>query len=168
MAQTGQDEELDVLPDNLEECQASLVEIRQEVDELNDKYLRAAAQIQNVRKWTERDILARSKEEQRQLLRQLLEVMDNLDRALANPDADAETLYEGVLLTRQQLEKVLVQAGVERIPVREDESYDPNLHEAVEVRRDGNEDTPTVLEVVRPGYMHENQLLRPARVVVVK
>jgi len=179
MAQNGQQEGRELeMPEDLEDCQAALAEMRQEADELKDKYLRAAAQVENVRKWTERDTLARAKEEQRKLLRQLLDVMDNLDRALANPDADAQALYQGVELTRRQLEKILAQAGVRPIPVGEEDSYDPNLHEAVEVRavvnradavrRDGNEEQPTILEVVQPGYIHEDQLLRPARVVVVK
>jgi molecular chaperone GrpE len=166
----GQDLEY---PEALADCQAALVAAQEEAAELKDKYLRAAAQIENVRKWTERDTLSRTKEEQRKLLRQLLEVMDNLDRALANPDADASALYQGVLLTRKHLEKVLEQAGVKAIPIGEAEPYDPNLHEAVEVRQvinrqDGNENQPTILEVVQPGYIHDDQLLRPARVVVVK
>ncbi len=89
------------------------------VDESKDKYLRAAAQVENVRKWTQRDTLARAKENQRNLLRQLLEV------------------------------------------------FDPTYHEGVEVRF-SDVDTPIVAEVVQPGYLYENELLRPAGVVVLK
>ena len=154
------------LPDNLEDCHAMLIELLREVEELKDKYLRAAAQVENVRKWTERDTLARAKENQRNLLRQLLEVMDNLDRALAQP-ASAADLYQGVRLTHMQLEKVLAKAGVERIRVEAGQAFDPTYHEAVEVRLAGL-DEPTVAAVVEPGYLYENDLLRPARVVVSK
>ena len=154
------------LPDDLENCHILLTEARQEVEELKDKYLRAAAQVENVRKWTERDILARAKDDQRNLLRQLLEVMDNLDRALAQPASSAD-LYQGVRLTRMQLEKVLAKAGVERMKVEVGQVFDPTYHEAVEVRfADLHE--PIVAGVVEPGYFYENDLLRPARVVVSK
>lgn len=167
MAQTEQGEKQElVLPDNLETCHTELVETRLELEELKDKYLRAAAQVENVRKWTERDTLARAKEDQRNLLRQLLEVMDNLERALAQP-ASAADLYQGVRLTRAQLEKVLAKAGVERMTVDSGQSFDPTYHEAVELRF-AEVDEPTVAAVVQPGYLYENDLLRPARVIVVK
>ena len=167
MAKMEQEEKENLaLPDDLENCHTLLVETRQELEEVKDKYLRTAAQVENVRKWTERDILARAKEDQRKLLRQFLEVMDNLDRALAQP-ATAADLYQGVRLTRSQMEKVLAKAGVERMKVEPGQAFDPTFHEAVEVRFQGLEE-PTVAEVVEPGYLYENDLLRPARVVVSK
>lgn len=153
-----------LLPDTLEECQAVLTETRQEMEELKDRFLRAAAQIENVRKWTERDILSRTKEDQRKRFRQFLDVADTLERALAQP-AKPEVLVQGVQLTLRQLEKALAQAGVERISVEPGDPFDPTYHEAVEVRH-GNVDEPSVAEVVQPGYLYEKDLLRPARVVV--
>lgn len=155
-----------ILPDNLEQCQAALTETRREMEELKDRFLRAAAQIENVRKWTERDVLARSKENQRRLLRSFLEVMDNLERALVHP-ANAEVLAQGVRLTLKQLEKALAQAGVERIQVEPGDPFDPAYHEGVEARAD-EVDQPTVAEVVQPGYLYENDLLRPASVIVLR
>lgn len=153
------------LPDNLEECQAELTETRREMEELKDKFLRAAAQIENIRKWTERDVMARSKENQRKLLRQFLEVLDNLERALAQP-AEPDVLAQGVQLTLKQFEKVLAQAGVERIKVEPGDYFDPTYHEGVEVRY-AEVDQPTVAKVLQPGYSYENELLRPASVVVL-
>ncbi len=146
------------------DCQAALAQARREVDELKDKYLRAAAQVENVRKWTERDVLTRAREDQRSQLRQFLEVMDNLERALAQP-ADTDAVYQGIRLTRSQMEKALAQAGAKRIPVEPGDPFDPNYHEATEVRP-GSVDQPIVAEVVSPGYLYEQTLLRPARVVV--
>ena len=167
MTQPRQEQKEEIfLPDNLENCHTELTETRRELEETKDKYLRAAAQVENVRKWTERDVLTRAKENQRKLLRQLLEVMDNLDRALAQPSEPA-VLYQGVELTRMQLRKVLTQAGVEQIDVQPGEAFDPTYHEGVEVRF-GNVDQPTVAAVTQPGYLHENELLRPASVVVVR
>jgi molecular chaperone GrpE len=161
----GQKEEL-FLPDNLENCHTELTETRRELEATKDKYLRAAAQVENVRKWTERDIITRAKENQRNLLRQLLEVMDNLERALAQP-AEPTVLFQGVQLTRKQLEKVLAQVGVERVKVEPGEAFDPTYQEGVELRY-GDVDQPTVAAVIQPGYYHKDQLLRPASVVVVK
>lgn len=167
MAQTEQGEKDELyLPDNLENCHAELSAAQQELVEMKDKYLRAAAQVENVRKWTERDTLARAKEKQRSFLRQLLEVMDNLERALAQPGEPA-TLYQGVQLTRNQFGKVLAQAGVERIKVELGQAFDPNYHEGVEVRF-GDVDQPTIAAVTHHGYLYENDLLRPAGVVVIR
>jgi len=162
----GERQEELFLPDNLENCHAELSATRHELEETKDKYLRAAAQVENVRKWTERDVLTRAKENQRNLLRQLLEVMDNLERALAQP-AEPAVLYQGVQLTRMQLRKVLTQAGVEPISVEPGEPFNPTYHQGVDVRY-GEVDQPTIAAVVQPGYLHENELLRPASVVVVR
>ena len=155
-----------LIPDNLKQCQAELTESRREIEELKDRFLRAAAQIENIRKWTERDVLARSKEDQRRLLRQFLEVVDNLERALARP-AEPDALAQGVRLTLKQFEKVLAQAGVERMQVEPGDLFDPAYHEGVEARQD-EVDEPTVAEVVQPGYLYEKDLLRPAGVIVLK
>jgi molecular chaperone GrpE len=167
MAQTEHGEKEQVIhPDTLKNCQAELSAVRQELEETRDKYLRAAAQVENVRKWTERDMLVRAKENQRDLLHQFLEVMDNLERALAQP-AEPAVLYEGVQLTWKQMTKALAQAGVKRMQVEPGQPFDPNYHEGVEVRF-GDVDEPTVAAVIQPGYLYENDLLRPASVVVVR
>ncbi|HEX9597158.1 MAG TPA: nucleotide exchange factor GrpE [Anaerolineales bacterium] len=155
-----------LIPDNLEQCQAELIESRRETEELKDRFLRAAAQIENIRKWTERDVLARSKEDQRRLLRQFLEVVDNLERALARP-AEPDALAQGVQLTLKQFKKVLAQAGVERMQVEPGDLFDPAYHQGVEARQD-EVDEPTIAEIVQPGYLYENDLLRPASVIVLR
>lgn len=154
------------IPDNLEQCQAELTETRREMEDLKDRFLRAAAQIENIRKWTERDVTARSKESQRKLLRQFLDVVDNLERALSRPAAP-DVLAQGVQLTLKQLEKILAQSGVERLKVEPGDPFDPAYHEGVEVRQDVV-DEPTIAEIVQPGYLYENDLLRPASVVVLR
>jgi len=170
MAQTEHKEKEELfLPDNLESCRAELSAARQELEETKDKYLRAAAQVQNVRKWTERDVLARAKEKQHKLLLQFLEVMDNLERALGQSAERTQpsVLYQGVELTWRQMSRVLEQAGVKRMQVKPGQPFDPHYHEGVEVRF-GDVDQPTITAVILPGYLYENELLRPARVVVVR
>lgn len=154
------------LPGTLEQCHAELKETRREMEELKDRFLRAAAQIENIRKWTERDVLTRSRENQRKLFRQLLDVVDNLERALSRP-GNEQALTQGVQLTLRQFEKVLAQAGVERMQVEPGDLFDPAYHEGVEARAD-EVDEATVAEVVQPGYLYENDLLRPAGVIVLR
>jgi molecular chaperone GrpE len=153
-------------PTTLDECQTVLAEARSEADELRDKYLRAVAEAENARKWAERDAQTRATESQRRLLRQLLEVIDNLERALTAP-GEPSGLRQGVEMTLRQLTRVLAQAGVERIAVESGQPFDPMYHEAVEVRP-GDVFEDTVVEVVQLGYLHHGVVLRPARVVVMR
>ena len=143
---------------------AELERTQQEAADLRDKYLRAAAAVQNTRKWTEREVLARTTEEQREFLRQLLEVMDSLDQILEIPQ-DQESLRTAVKIARRQLERVLEKAGVRRLQVQPGQVFDPQYHEAVEARS-GNGTQAQVYDVVQAGYMQDDKLLRPARVIV--
>lgn len=153
-------------PMTLDEYRSALAEARRDADELREKYLRAVAEAENARKWAARDAQTRATESQRQLLRQLLEVIDNLERALTTP-ADASALRQGVDITLRQLLRVLAQAGVERIAVESGQAFDPLYHEAVAVRA-GDVPQDTVVDVEQPGYVHDGVVLRPARVVAMR
>jgi molecular chaperone GrpE len=149
---------------SLGECQAALAAAQREVDELREKYVRAAAALENKRKQTERDIALRVAERVRSFGGRIIEVADNLERALAHAEAD-DPLYAGVLATLQQLQTALQQEGVEPIPARGGVPFDPRLHEAIsgyaaDVARE------TIAEVTQTGYLLDGQVLRPARVVV--
>ncbi len=160
----GHEEHAD--PMTLDECQTVLAEARREADDFRDKYLRAVAEAANARTWAERDVQTRATESQRRLLRQLLEVIDNLERALTLP-AEPAALHQGVELTLRQLTRVLAQAGIERIAVESGQPFDPVYHEAVEART-GDVSQDTVVEVVQAGYRHDGAVLRPAGVVVMR
>jgi molecular chaperone GrpE len=94
----------------------------------------------------------------------MIEVADNLERALSHADA-GDPLYPGVLATLQQLHSALRQEGVEPLIVQPGAPFDPRMHEAISgFVADVSHDT--VAEVTQTGYMLDGQLLRPARVVV--
>jgi molecular chaperone GrpE len=150
----------------LDEYQTVLAEARDEANELRDKYYRAVTEAENDRKWAERKAQARATDSQRRLLRQLLEAIDNLERALATP-AETSGLRQGVDLTFRQLLRVLGQAGVERIAVEAGQPFDPAYHEAVAVHA-ANAPQDTVVAVEQPGYLHDGVVLRPARVVAMQ
>jgi molecular chaperone GrpE len=162
---TSRDEEGEAST-TVDEYRTLLAEARSEAEAFRDKYLRAVAEAENARKWAERETQARATESQRRLLRQLLEVVDNLERALATP-AEASGLRQGVDMTLRQLMRVLAQVGVERIAAELGQAFDPSYHEAVAVRP-GDVSQDTVGDVEQPGYLHNGVVLRPARVVVVR
>ena len=150
----------------LEEYQAALTAARQENAELRDKYLRAAAAIENTRKQAERVAAARTTQQLQNLYLRLLEVADNLERALGHA-AENDPLAPGVRATLRQLLDVLRREGVTPIEVQPGAPFDPRSHEAVETH-EGDVPEPTVAAVSQPGYMFEGQVLRPARVVVTR
>jgi molecular chaperone GrpE len=150
----------------LESCLAQVAEARREAEEFRNRYMRAAADVENARKQAERNAEARSVQDKRLFLREFLEVADSLERVLSQP-GDLSALYEGVKLSLRQLQQILVRAGVERMEIKAGDTFDPMYHEAVEVRAG---DTPhdMIVEVVRAGYLHEGAVLRPAQVIVAR
>jgi molecular chaperone GrpE len=134
--------------------------------ELKDKYLRAAASIENARKQAERMAAASTRNRLQDLYLRLVEVVDNLERALAYAD-EKDPLAPGVRATREQLLDVLRREGVAPIDVAPGALFDPELQEAVETR-EGRVAEPTVAAIREHGYTFEGRVLRPARVAVVR
>ena len=144
--------------------QEALAAARRENAELREKYLRAAAEIENTRKQAERDAALRVNRRLRGIYARLLEVADNLERAVA-ASSDGGALVQGVQATLRQLLTALRQEGVTPIAVQSGEAFDPLFHEAVTVR-EADVDRETVAQVLQNGYLFDGQVLRPARVVV--
>ncbi len=137
-----------------------------ERDEWRDKALRLQAEMINFRKRQERQAENRIESERERLLRAMLEVADNLEKALANADRD-DPLYQGVKITYDGLLNFLRQEGVEAIEA-EGQSFDPNVHEAVaRVEAPAEQEADeAIIAVERKGYRRGDKVLRPARVVV--
>jgi molecular chaperone GrpE len=127
---------------------------------------RAEREIDAVRERLQRDVDRKVMQGRSGLLKDLLEVLDNLDRALASAEA-APAVEEGIHLVRRQLLGVLKAAGVEPIDVV-GQPYDPNLAEAVMIEPVEKERHDQVVEVLQPGYLFGDTVLRPARVKVGK
>ena len=146
--------------------------IRQEAAGYKDKYLRAAAEVENTRKRLERRYADQAEEEKKRLLRAFLTVADNLERALAHsgrpppitPDSQGGGLRDGVQLTHQELQRLLRQEGVEPLEAM-GQPFDPHYHEAV-LTIACDDEVDTVVEERQKGYLYRGQLLRPAKVGV--
>jgi len=152
-------------PQTVEEAlRRELEQARQEAAQNRDLYLRALAERENARKRLERLYEERLAEAKRNLLRQIIAVSDNLERALAHQEA-REGLIEGLRLTYRQLQNLLRSEGVEPIQAL-GQPFNPAEHEAVAVV-EGPEPPGTVVAEELRGYRQGEYLLRPAHVRVV-
>jgi molecular chaperone GrpE len=143
--------------------------LRAELDALNDRYLRLAAEFDNFRKRTLRERTELRERAQADLARQLLETLDDLGRvtALEASNASVHDVIEGIHMVERKLLQELEQAGFERVGVQ-GEPFDPNHHEAVATHPASEREAPgTIGNVLQPGYRLGSVLLRPARVVVL-
>jgi molecular chaperone GrpE len=158
----------------LASLQEKLSALEAEKSDFNDRLLRAHAEMQNLRKRTEKEIRDARQYAIANFARDLLAVADNFERALEtlpehneeDPSSKAlEALIEGVAMTRRELLNVMERNGIYEIDAQ-DQPFDPNAHQAMfEVQ---NESIPrnTVVQVVQKGYTIGNRTLRPAMVGV--
>ena len=127
---------------------------------------RTQADFENFRKRAARDTAAAGERARSGVVRELLSVVDNLERAVASADGDAGGhLADGVRLVHSELLGVLARNGVEQFDPA-GERFDPVEHEALSVRPEEGREAGTVLDVIEKGYRTGESVLRPARVVV--
>ena len=157
----------------LEEAEAAdpesaLAEAQAKADENWERYLRAAAETDNVRKRSARDVENAHKFAIERFGKELLAVTDGLEMALAASDsASIESLLEGSRATLKLLGTTMERFGITAIDP-EGEPFDPELHEAISVQPSDIVEPGTVLNVVQKGYILNGRLLRPAMVIVAE
>lgn len=151
-----------------------LAELEAEVARLKDERLRALAEVENVRRRAQRDRQEASQYAISAFARELLAVVDNLQRALASIDAPGraadpalDALASGIEMTERQLLGVLERYGVKPIPA-EGAPFDPHVHEAMFEIDNPSVEHGTVLQVLERGYLLHDRTLRPARVAVAR
>ena len=142
-----------------------LARAQRERDEYLDLARRAQADFENYRKRAAREAAAAGDRAKSGLVRELLPVVDNLERALASAEDGEQHLAEGVRLVRAELVAVLERNGVEQFDPS-GERFDPAEHEALSMRTEDGAESGVVLDVVEKGYRANGTILRPARVVV--
>lgn len=143
---------------------AELGRLQQELEDLRDRSLRTLADYENYRKRVERERTESRRYAGFEVLRELLEVVDNLERAVAAPGS-VDELKQGVELILKQLHDLLRRSGVRPVPAV-GEPFDPNMHEAVSRDQDATVDRPMVTAEHQPGFWMHERLLRPAVVSV--
>ncbi len=142
-----------------------LVELEEEAAEFREKYYRRTADLDNLRKRFQREEEKFKKYANADLLSELLEVIDNFERALDSIDFDNDEVARGIEMIYDQLKDLLDRYNVEPIEA-EGETFDPEKHEGM-MREDREDlDEQTVLEVFQKGYKLYDRILRPASVKV--
>ena len=148
------------------DLEAQLAELQSKADENWDRFVRASAEVENVRKRASRDVEHAHKFALEGFGRELLAVKDSLEMGLAAADsADAAALLEGSSATLKLLTTTLERFGIEEVDP-EGEPFDPELHEAMTVQPSADVEPGSVLTVIQKGYTLNGRLLRPARVIV--
>jgi len=141
--------------------------LESELDELRDIHLRKLAEFDNFRKRTERERVEIKRHAHEDLVRELLPVLDNFDRALEHrSESDVGAFHEGVEMIAKQLWDTLERQGVEVIDPM-GEKFSPEYHEAVHQVEDESLEPGTVASVLAKGYICNGRLVRPAMVGVV-
>jgi molecular chaperone GrpE len=147
-----------------------LADTQRERDEYLDLAKRTKADFENYRKRMAADVQAASARGKAEVIREVVPVLDDLERAIQaaglDPEGDSEDgLAHGVLLVFRSLRDSLGRNGVEAVDPK-GEKFDPNAHEALSTVKSDGVEAGRVVEVVQKGYRLGEQLIRPARVVV--
>ncbi len=151
----------------VEEGPSELEQLQQEAQNLKDEMLRMRADTDNVRKRLQREKKDSVQFANEKLIKQLIPIYENLERALKAPDTNVDSLKEGVQMTSKQFLDLLKKENVESIE-SVGEQFDPSIHEVLSQIESNDHDENTVIEEYSKGYRLNGRVLLPARVVTAK
>ncbi len=149
-----------------EALQAALGKAEQERKDAWDKYVRAVADLENHRRRSKRDLEDAKADARTRVLKEMLPVVDNLERAVAHGNDEGDAVLAGVRLVLRQFTTALERCEVTPVNA-EGQAFDPNLHEAIG-QQESDAAPGTIVSVLQKGYRLADRLLRPAMVVVAK
>jgi molecular chaperone GrpE len=155
----------DVEPEPEEQEEEPLAKAERERDEYLELSQRTRAELENFRKRAAREAAQAGERAKANLIRELLPVVDNLERAITSAGEDEQHLADGVKMVHAQLVAALEREGIQSFDPAGD-AFDPECHEALSTREQEGADSGVVLDVVEKGYKLNGTVLRPARVVV--
>jgi len=160
-------EEDSSVPDTGSSVQDELTSKTEECKAINDKYLRLAAEFENYKRLTQRDQREQIRFGNEQLLKELLPVVDNMERAIkaARTNGSDSALIQGVELTLKQLFGILAKFGVQAIETA-GQDFDPSAHQAVSYGPSNDVPANKVLDEFQKGYRLHDRILRAAMVSV--
>lgn len=157
------------IPIKPEEMNDETEKLREELKEANALYLRAIAENENIRKRAVREREEYIKYAALPLIKKLLKVMDDLERAITmfEPGQDSEVLFKGVEMINSQLKEIIEHEGVEAVKA-EGEQFDPSYHQPLTIENSSEYPENTVIEELQRGYTMYGRLIRPSLVKVSK
>lgn len=144
-----------------------LAQLQRESDENHDRYLRLAAELENMRKRHAREVDNARKFGIERFAQALLPVYDSLEASLSIEQTDVEALLEGQRAILRLLDEAFASAGVEQIDPH-GHPFDPAKHEAMSMLPSADVEPHSIIEVIQKGYSIQERILRPARVVVAQ
>jgi molecular chaperone GrpE len=150
-----------------EEGPSELEQAQQEAKDARDEMLRMRAETDNLRKRLQKEKQDSVQFANERLIKQLIPIFENLDRALKAPDTNVESLKEGVKLTSDQVLALFKKENVEPINAV-GEAFDPSIHEVLSQMESNDHDENTVIEEYSKGYRMNGRVLLPSRVVTSK
>jgi molecular chaperone GrpE len=153
------------LEDTVADLEDETEDLRREKDNAETQLKRKQADFENYKKRAQREQDRIKEHATAELVERLLDVRDNLDRALEEADSDADTLREGVRMTLSEFDRVLDGEGVDRIEPDAGDRVDPERHEVL-MRVESDHPSGQIDELHRPGYQMGGQVLREAQVTV--
>ena len=148
----------------------TIVSLKQKLDQMEDRYLRAEADMKNIQTHAKKEQADLIKYDGQQLAHDILPIVDNLQRALAvdATDDNGKQLKKGVEMVFEHLNKALADNGVVKIDAL-NKPFDPKFHQAIQTAAaDDDHPADTVVKVLRDGYRLKDRILRPAMVIVAK
>jgi molecular chaperone GrpE len=148
----------------IDQLERQLAQLTQEKKEMWDKVVRSAADLDNLRKRTKRELDDARADSKTRVLKEMLPVVDNLERAVAAGGADVAAVLEGVRLVLRQFTHAFERCDVTSVEA-DGKPFDPNLHEAIG-QQESDAAPGTIVSVLQRGYKLGERLLRPALVVV--
>lgn len=153
----------------LESLKETLAALEKERDEAKERMLRLHAETENFKKRITKEKEDFQKYANENLVKEFLPVIDNLERAVAHAKESGESggFLEGVEMTLNMFGQSLERLGVKEVPA-EGETFDPEMHEAVQQIESGDHEPNIVVSAFQKGYMLKERLIRPAMVVVSK
>ena len=154
--------------DPAEELKAELAGARQQAAQNWDGYVRAVAELDNLRKRSQRDVENAHKYALERFVQELLPVKDSLEAGIAAAADSAESLREGLDMTLKMLTTVLERFGVSEVNPAKGSAFNPELHEAMTMQPSTEAPPGSILLTIQKGYQLSERLLRPARVIVAK
>jgi len=161
------DEALESPQKNADSLEAQLEDAQAKATENWEHFLRAKAEMDNLRRRNTKDVENAHKFGTEKFVTELLPVMDSMVMGLATKDASAESLHEGMELTLNMLQKMMEKLGIEEIdPLNE--KFDAEKHQAMTMQPSADVEPNTVIAVMQKGYSLNERLIRPAMVMVSK
>lgn len=164
-------EESTDVPEDKSTQEQGIDELKEQLASEKDRLLRLSAEFENYKKRKQRETDDFKKFANESIFRQLVTVVDNLERAIHSAEetavADGKILLEGVKLTHKEMLKLFENFNVKHVDAK-NQLFDPNFHQAVTQEETNEVDENTVTKVLQKGYTLHDRLLRPAMVIVSK